>query len=57
MAANTGNLLLHHEFAHINGIKMHYVTIGEGPLIVFFAWIPRVLEIMEASNFIFFKQI
>lgn len=32
--ANTGSLL-HHEFANINGIKMHYATIEEGPLIVF----------------------
>src|SRR6476620_10308977 len=41
MAANTGNLLLHHEFAHINGIKMHYVTVGEGPLIVFLHGFPE----------------
>lgn len=41
MAANTGDLLLHHEFANINGIKMHYVTIGEGPLIVFLHGFPE----------------
>ena len=41
MAANTGNLLLHHEFANINGIKMHYVTFGEGPLIVFLHGFPE----------------
>jgi pimeloyl-ACP methyl ester carboxylesterase len=38
--ANTGNLL-HHEFAKINGIKIHYVTIGEGPLIVFLHGFPE----------------
>jgi len=39
--ANTGNLLLHHEFANINGIKMHYITFGEGPLIVFLHGFPE----------------
>lgn len=38
--ANTGSLL-HHEFTNINGIKMHYVTIGEGPLIVFLHGFPE----------------
>jgi pimeloyl-ACP methyl ester carboxylesterase len=38
--ASTGNIL-HHEFANINGIKMHYVTIGEGPLIVFLHGFPE----------------
>ena len=29
------------DFANINGIKMHYVTIGEGPLIVFLHGFPE----------------
>lgn len=33
--------LLKHEFANINEIKMHYVTIGDGPLIVFLHGIPE----------------
>ena len=39
--ANTGNPLLRHEFVNVNGIRMHYVTMGKGPLIVFLHGFPE----------------
>jgi hypothetical protein len=31
----TTSEVLQHEFVNINGIRMHYVTMGNGPLIYF----------------------
>lgn len=38
---STTGEVLQHKFENINGIKMHYVTMGEGPLIVFLHGFPE----------------
>ena len=38
--ATTGEVL-QHEFVNVNGIRMHYVTIGKGSLIVFLHGFPE----------------
>jgi epoxide hydrolase 4 len=40
MAATTEEVL-QHEFVDVNGIRMHYVTMGNGPLIVFLHGFPE----------------
>src|ERR687883_250801 len=35
------DVMLQHRFANVNGIRMHYVTAGEGPLILFLHGFPE----------------
>ena len=35
------DVMLQHKFANVNGIRMHYVTAGEGPLILFLHGFPE----------------
>ena len=37
----TTSEVLQHEFVNVNGIRMHYVTMGNGPLIVFLHGFPE----------------
>ena len=48
--------LLKHEFANINGIKMHYVTIGEGQLIIFLHGFPEFWNSWRYQIPFFFKK-
>ena len=41
MAATTTREPLQYEFVNVNGIRMHYVTMGNGPLIVFLHGFPE----------------
>jgi hypothetical protein len=45
----TAGEVLQHEFVNVNGIIMHYVTIGNGPLIIFLHGF-RVLVFMETPS-------
>ena len=40
MATTNTREALQHEFVNVNGIRMHYVTMGNGPLIVFLQGFP-----------------
>ena len=39
--ATTTDEVMQHEFVNVNGIRMHYVTMGNGPLIVFLHGFPE----------------
>jgi epoxide hydrolase 4 len=39
--STTAGEVLQHEFVNVNGIRMHYVTMGNGPLIVFLHGFPE----------------
>jgi pimeloyl-ACP methyl ester carboxylesterase len=41
MAASTNTPKLHDKFADVNGVRMHYVSAGSGPLIIFLHGFPE----------------